>query len=80
MRVDDVAWVLRNVDWDRPLVVVSCNAGGAELTCPRTLYGRRVIWTTPNADCPLWMFRDPFLIGRIEDFTETPRIRLAGER
>lgn len=79
--VDDVAWVLRNVWWDKPLVIISCNEGAFKLTCPRTLYGRRIVWSTPNQATPLWQFRDPSLIGRIEDFTSTEeRVKLAGER
>jgi hypothetical protein len=81
LRVADVAWTLRNIHWQRPLVVVSCNEGAHLLDTPNTLYGRRIIWSVPNSSTPLWAFRRSDWIGRIEDFTSTERpVRLAGER
>lgn len=80
LRVADVAWTLRNIN-TKPLVILACNEGAHTLDVPGTLYGRRIVWSTPDSGTALHPFRRKDWIGRIEDMEFTDRkVRLAGER
>jgi hypothetical protein len=79
LKVDDVGWVLRNIN-NLPLVVVSCNEGAHKLTVPNAIYPQRIVWSCPDANTPLWPLRRQDYIGKIELFSSTQPVKLAGER